>query len=413
MSYEAQLEVERALLAAICQNPTFLDMWLARLKPELFVTPLGSAAYPAISSVVEDGDAVTFPTMTLKMGAEALTAAGGVLEISKLFSSGSTPSLIRKFVTVLEENLAKRNALVGARMISELVESGAPYKQIQPAIEQLIVAMDIPQIDEQEFAQVGGAMAKVIEEIEFAQKHGGKLLYPSTGLSDLDDKIGGLAPGLLTVIQADTSVGKTALALALLRAFAEQGNKALVFSYEMNTARLAKRLLSSIAQVPLKNILRGTLSEHQMHMLEGGIRKLTDMPIYFREKITDMNVNALRREARKAVKQFGVSLVVVDYIQLVPPANPKDNRERQVAHISYSLQKMAQELNVHVIALSQVNDDGKVRESRAIGHDADIVLELEGEDDERTLRIKKNRDGEKGKIELSFEQTTQRFSLAL
>ncbi len=126
-----------------------------------------------------------------------------------------------------------------------------------------------------------------------------------------------------------------------------------------------------------------------------------------------MNVTALRREARKAVKQFGISLVIVDYIQLVPPTNPKDSRERQVAHISYSLQKMAQELGVHVIALSQVNDDGKVRESRAIGHDADIVLELEGEDDERTLKIRKNRDGEKGKIELTFEQTTQRFSLAI
>lgn len=413
MSYEAQLEVERELLSALCQNPNFLDMWLGKLKPELFVTPLGSTVFPGVCAVHEEGDVITFATLTLKLGEGGIAAAGGPVDLSGLFSKGSAPALIRKFVTILEENLAKRSALAGANMIKALVESGAEYKQIQPAVEQLITAMDIPQVEEKEFTEFGGVMNTVIREVEEAQKSGGKLLHPSTGLADLDEKIGGMAPGLLMIIQADTSVGKTALALSFLRAYAEQGHKALVFSYEMSSARLSKRLLSSISRVPLKNILRGTLSDQQMIMLEGGVRKAMGLPVYFREKISDMNVNAIRREARRAVKQFGVGMVVVDYIQLVPPANVKDNRERQVAHISYSLQKMAQELNVTVVALSQVNEDGKVRESRAIGHDADILLDLEGEDDERTIWIRKNRDGERGRVDLTFHAETQRFSLAI
>jgi replicative DNA helicase len=411
MSYEAQLEVERELLAALCQNPNFLDMWLGRLRPELFTTPLGSTAFPGILGVHEDGETLTFATMTLKLGEGGIAAAGGPVELSCLFSKGSTPALIRKFVTILEENLAKRNALSGANMIKALVESGADYKQIQPAVEQLITAMDIPQSEAAEFVPLGSVMAKVIDEIEAARKNEGRLQHPSTGITDLDDKIGGLAPGTFIVVHAKTSRGKSAFATQLLAEFAKQEAKGLVFSYEMSSSRLSKRLLAHLSKVSLKHLIRGTLSQDEMFKLEGGIRTATGLPIYFRENCVDMNINAIRREARRAKKQFGIGLVIVDYIQLVPPANFKDNRERQVAATSYGLQKMAQELDICVVGLAQVNDDGLLRESRAQAMDADIVLGLEGDDEgERTLRIHKNRDGELGAIDLEWNGAFQTFS---
>ena len=222
------------------------------------------------------------------------------------------------------------------------------------------------------------------------------------GISALEGQIGGgLYPPDLIVTAAATSGGKTALAMQIALTSALEANaQVLIASYEMSAERLTDRLISQAASVPASLLRNGMFTADQFHRLKSGTSKLRAAGIHLRDKISHWTMDDVTAEARAIKARYGLHMVVVDYIQLAAPRvvarGKQQTREREVAEMSRSLKALAKELHVPVIALSQLTD-GKLRESRAIGHDADIVLIIQddpkGRDDHREIHIDKNRDG--------------------
>jgi replicative DNA helicase len=224
----------------------------------------------------------------------------------------------------------------------------------------------------------------------------------------IDDEIRGCRRGEYVIICAEVSVGKTALAMQGALNTAIGGGSVAMFSFEMSAVRMALRMFCQLGKIRMglmRTRLFDAVERNRLLQVADVLRKLH----IHMEDAFSMNINGLVSRCRQIHAKEPLELVVVDYLQLVTPGTAKrtDNREREVADISRKLKNMAGELDVTVIALSQLNEFGKMRESRSISQDADIILKIEPEGDSEHFRnviIDKNRDGARGKkFPVTFE----------
>jgi replicative DNA helicase len=265
-------------------------------------------------------------------------------------------------------------------------------------------------------------------------KDKGAMTGLSTGLKDIDQILWGMKGSEMIVLAGRPSCGKTSLAMNIAEAVAlplhgrkAQGN-CLVFSMEMSAIELGKRLASSRARVNQKMIRAGMLSATDLSSLEKAEKEFMESKLYI-DEASSPTVMQIRAKARRLHAKKPLSLIVVDYIQLIAPANPRSPREQQVAEASKGLKSLAKELNISVMVLAQLNRDSEksdrkprlsdLRESGAIEQDADVVMmlyrpKIEGDEFQTAsnlmgLIINKNRNGEVGDVELAFSNTITRF----
>ncbi len=248
---------------------------------------------------------------------------------------------------------------------------------------------------------------QAIDQIEHRFNNPGTLGGLSTGLRDLDRIGDGLHAGEMIVVAGYPSTGKTALAVNIAVSCALNKIPAAIFSAEMRPVQLIVRSLCSNARA---NYHR--LDESGIKKMATEAGKLSKSPLHI-ESAQGMAIGKLCAIARRLKQKHGIKIVVVDYIQLLTGTG--DSREQQVSSISKGLKAMALELEVTVLALSQLNDDGQLRESRAIGQDADSVWRLENVGEAQSfvqpvkLNVQKCRDGETGKVDLVFRKEFTRF----
>ncbi|MCD8313801.1 MAG: replicative DNA helicase, partial [Bacteroidales bacterium] len=281
---------------------------------------------------------------------------------------------------------------------------------------------------------VGSVISQVMTDIERLQDNPGVSGVPS-GFQSLDRVTLGWQPSDLIIIAARPSVGKTALVLNMARNAAVDFDKPVaLFSLEMSAKQLVKRMMVSETGLSSEKLKGGVrLEQYEWAQLDHQLKKLIDAPIYI-DETPSMPVMEFRSKAKRLVKQKGVKLIIVDYLQLMQgPAELRAFREQEVAAISRTLKATAKELNVPVIALSQlsrraVNREGSnsrpllsdLRESGSIEQDADMVLFIhrydyqglseKAEDEGKTdLIIAKNRNGEVGDIHMMFRKDETRF----
>lgn len=234
----------------------------------------------------------------------------------------------------------------------------------------------------------------------------------SFGIDPLDSALLPIEPGNQVVICSETGGGKTTLAC---QAFLCSSEKSFaMFSLEMGARSLIMRMLSAEGSIPLGNLRRGRLTKQEHPRLTATIESLAKRTVYIEdEQPIDVRGIAARCRTFKR-KKSGLDAVIVDYLQLVGPSpgGKRDvSREREVAEISRSLKSLALELDVVVIALSQLNDNGQLRESRAIGQDADVVLHvLPADGGGSSIQIRKHRNGPRGVFLVHFDGSTLRFS---
>jgi len=232
----------------------------------------------------------------------------------------------------------------------------------------------------------------------------------STGLSDLDKLTDGIHGGEFIVIGAPTSCGKTALALNIIVHNALKGVPSGMLSAEMQPVKLALRSLCAESRVNFKRI-----DEHGVGRMIGAAKLITNSPIHL-DSINGFSIGQVRALARRMKQQHGIKILAVENIQLLE-GNGK-NREQEIANVSRGLKGMALELDIAVLGLSQLNDEGRLRESRAIGHDADSAWILSNDGEWQPLvqpvklTVEKCRDGETGKIDLIFRKEFTRFESA-
>lgn len=261
-------------------------------------------------------------------------------------------------------------------------------------------------------------VVQAVARYEQWMQTGGKALDGiSTGLPDVDRVLNGLRPSDMTVLAGFPSTGKTAMALQwLVHAAVRGGTPGVMFSLEMPARDLVSRAILSEARVNASAARRGEFNQADFPKMTRASAELSKAPVHFVEAY-DMEAGQLRSSVRSYVRRHGVKLVVVDYLQLLTAAGATadETRQGEVARISRCLKGVAMETGVHLVALSQLNDDGKLRESRAIGQDADNVLVLErgGDEGEVRLHVRKQRNGEAGvAVPLTFVGGYTRFESA-
>jgi len=352
--------------------------------------------------------------------AKVIEEVGGVAYLVSMQDMVPSSANIEYYLTIVfEKYILRRIIQTCTDAVARVYECEGEPMTLLGEVEQDILKINRSSGCAEE-EDVVALVKKSVTAIQIMCENQGKISGISTGLKDLDKVTDGMHGGELIVIAAYPSVGKTSLAMNIAEHVVLREKKAVgVFSFEMSGVSLVTRFICSHARVNLRNIRNGYLTEADFPRIAQSATEISKAAMHF-ECNGDLTVPQMRAKARRWKQAHNVELIIVDYIQKVRASGRKDgNREREVADISDGLKSMAMELGVPVIALSQLNDDGKLRESRSIGQDADGVWMLKRNDSESNeqtdsviLELQKQRNEERGVIiPLIFLKKFTRFEL--
>jgi replicative DNA helicase len=399
------IEVEQALLGAILVNNEAFYRVSDFLEPEHFFEPLHQKVYKDIGSLVRAGKAATPITLKTFLPAD--------LDVAGLNGSQYLARLATEATTVINAgdygrtvyDLALRRALIGIGEVMVNVAYDAPVElgpqaQIEDAERRLYELAETGRYDGgfQRFAQ---AITTAVENAARAYERDGKLSGLATGLRDLDRMMGGLQPSDLIVLAGRPGMGKSSLATNIgyniARAWRGEvradghitsvnGGIVGMFSLEMSAEQLATRIISERTEIPSSRIRRGEIESGDFDRIAGAAREMEAIPFYI-DETGGLSIAQLAARARRLKRQKGLDLIIVDYIQLLQGSSRRaaEGRVQEVTEITTSLKALAKELNLPIVALSQLsrqveNRDDKrpqlsdLRESGSIEQDADVVM---------------------------------------
>lgn len=371
------------------------------LKPEHFSHPAHQEIYKLAEKQFAAGipfDIITAKTYLDQQG--VLESVGGIDYLTQLSSAGATVVNVEQYGRIVYENAMRRDLIALGQDITDaaFVEDldNPVSKQIETA-EQKLFEMATTGVSEKEVSSIASALKDALSEAEIAYKADGKLSGLTTGLNDLDKSISGLHHSDLIIIAGRPAMGKTTLAMniafnaanAILYGRANEKYKGAVvfFSLEMSSSQLAARVLSSQSKIPATAMREGSLTDEDFLKMSQYSAAIGKVPLFI-DDTPGMSVPMIRTRARRlARKHGGIALIVIDYLQLMtsPGGKRNDNRVQELSEITRGLKMLAKELDVPVIALSQLsrsveNRDDKrpqladLRESGSIEQDADIVM---------------------------------------
>ena len=279
------------------------------------------------------------------------------------------------------------------------------------------------------FAEMSDLVKQTYDELDKRSQGGGNITGVSSGFRELDNLTAGLQNGELIIIAGRPSMGKTAFALNIAEhtALADE-NPVAIFSMEMSASSLAQRMISSLGRVNAHSIKTGQLEEKDWNRVDGAIQQIKNAPIYI-DDTPSLTPIELRARARRIQREKGLSLIVIDYLQLMSVHGNKENRATEISEISRNLKALARELNIPIIALSQLNRSveqrtdkqpqmSDLRESGAIEQDADLIAfiyreEVYDPDTDKKgvalINVAKQRNGSIGQFNLTFLGRYTRF----
>lgn len=421
------IEAEQGFLGSILLDPkTALAEARSNIaEPESFFYDLRHAViFKTACELSDENIPVDLVTLSEKLkGAGKLDQVGGISYLSALPDATPSAANLDYYAGILEEKASLRRLLQACqRAISNVYENGSDAESIISQAEREILSAR--QQRKSKTPETKELVREALSEIERLHQQQGAIGGISTGLSDLDYATDGLHAEEMLVISGFPGSGKSALAMNIAEHVAIERRKPVgVFSLEMGAKRLVMRMIASGGRVNLRSIRDGKLCAGDFPKIGNAASRLSASPLHFCD-LADLTISQLRAKARQMVQQFDVKMFVVDYLQLLTAPGKKDqNREQEVSAISRGLKLMACEFKVPVLALSQLNEDGKLRESRSIGQDADSVWRLKAKEEEAAnkggiatpmqIEILKQRDGEAPKIvDLVFLKPFTRFECA-
>ena len=419
------LEAEESVLGAMMVSegsitPVILDV---RLRAEDFYRDRHRTIYEAIRVLYERSepiDALTVAEFLTQRG--DLDDAGGKHNLQTLASTVPAPGNARHYAQIVKQNSLLRRLLGAAQTIQQSVHErgGEPESLVEDAERLLFrVAHEDRASD---FRNMGAILEEEIDRLEQLAQGDGELTGVGSGFIDLDKVTGGFQPGNLIVIAARPAMGKSALVTNIAQSVSKEGRPVAFFSLEMSEAELAHRFIAIEAKISSDRLRRGKVSERDWPGVVRACNVLEKAPLWIDDS-SDLGLLDLRAKARRLhaeTKDLGV--IIIDYIQLMRPEDPRQNRVEQVGQMSRGLKILARELNVPVIALSQLSRAPEqrpdkrpilsdLRESGNIEQDADLVAFLYRDEyydreseaqGEAELIIRKHRNGPIDTIHLAF-----------
>jgi replicative DNA helicase len=390
-------EVEQALLGALLVNNRALEKVSEFLKAAHFYSPVHGRIYEAIAKFVERGQDASPATLKNYFEKDAdLANAGGGAYLADLAAGVVSVVNVEDYGRTVYE-LHLRRALIN--LGEEVVNTAYTHDLDTTAAQQIEGAekrlFDLATAGETKggFQPFHETLAKAITQAQLAYQREGSITGVTTGLADLDKKLGGLQRSDLIILAGRPSMGKTALATnmavsaakAYMESSGKEGAVAAFFSLEMSAEQLATRILADMASVASDRIRRGEVRDTDFHKFVEASHALSRMPLFI-DDTPALTIGAIRTRARRLKRQHGLGILVVDYLQLLQGSGrSQENRVLEISEITRGLKAIAKEMEVPVLALSQLsraveNRDNKrpqlsdLRESGSIEQDADVVM---------------------------------------
>lgn len=430
------LEAERSILGAVILDNHSLNAAVEKLRPDDFFLPQHRLIFSQMVQLAEKQEAIdTITLMEDLTRRNELEAAGGIAYLSQLTDGLPRLTNVEHYARIVKEKAVLRSLIYSASAIQEqALAAGDDADVILDRAESAIFQL----AEDRVRAGLIGVKELVRESFERLERifsEGRRITGLATGYTDLDNQTAGLQPSELIVLAARPSMGKTALALNIAENVAlRQRAPVAIFSLEMSKESLLLRMLASEARVDAHKFRTGHMNREDWGKITTGLGNLGEAPLWIDDSASS-TVLEMGAKARRLKRDKGLSLVIVDYLQLVVPSNTgrNTNRQEQVASMSRAMKGLAKELKIPVLVLSQLTraperDERKpqladLRESGAIEQDADVVLFInrpnfyktdlpEEERAKAELIIAKQRNGPTGTLNFVFLARHTRFEEA-
>lgn len=422
------IEVEKSLLGAILLDRDALVRVLTFLRAEHFYEKRHAVIYEAMKSLFMASISIDQLTLTDYLQKQhTLQEVGGRSYLVELIEGVPTSAHAEQYAKTIKEKALRRNLITAAATITDLAfDEEKPTSDVVNQSQHELFQVSVQGVDKG-FTHIKDVLAQVYEEAAAVDPSQGSMLGVPTGFRDLDAMLGGLQKSDLVILAARPSMGKTSLALDMVRNIALESKKVAFFSLEMSQQQLASRLLASQSGVGLWQMRTGGLTEEEFAKLSEGTGILSDLDISIDDS-PGANIVEIRTKARRLYMEQGIDAIFIDYLQLIQ-GNTREGRVQEVSQISQELKNMARELKVPVVALSQLSRKTEdrpdrmpqlsdLRDSGSIEQDADVVMFIHREDyyDPETekkgiaeIKISKHRNGPTGSVDLAWVKEMASF----
>lgn len=431
-------DAEQAVLSAILMDTDALTVATEIIDDGAFYSERHRRIFRAMVALGEKGTTIDPLTLSEQLSTRGeLDAAGGKDFIGYLVDAVPTSANVSYHAAIVQEKAVLRHLIqTGTQIVQDAFSGLSSASELLDAAEAKIFTVS-EQRRRDGFIRVKDLLWNSMERIEALQRGGKSITGIATGFADLDEMTSGFQPADLIIVAARPSMGKTAFVLnAAQHAAIEDHNAVAFFSLEMSKDQLVQRMLTSEARVDSQRLRKGMLRDDEFPMLARAAGILSSAHIWI-DDTPSMGLLEMRSKARRLKAEHDIKMVIVDYLQLMSGSGDDENRQQEVSKISRGLKGLAKELNIPVVALSQLsrapenrtNDKrpqlSDLRESGAIEQDADLVMFLyrrehyEGLTDKATgeslegkaeLIVGKQRNGPTGLVNLHFHKEYTRFA---
>ena len=427
------LDAETSVLGSMMLSKDAIADVVEHLRGEDFYKPAHETIYDVILDLYASGepaDAVTVSNALSKSG--DLARIGGAAYLHTLIQSVPTSANAIFYAEIVRElALLRRLVTAGTRIVQMGYDAQGDTDDLINRAQSEIYQVTERRSSE-DYVRLSEVLQPTVEEIERSGSHDGDTAGVPTGFFEFDELTNGLHPGQMIVIAARPGVGKSTLALDFARSAAiDHGQTTVIFSLEMGRLELTTRLLSAESGIPLQKLRQGKLDDERgdWTTLANTMGKINDAPLFIDDS-PNMALTEIRAKCRRLKQQHDLKMVVIDYLQLMTSGKRVESRQQEVSEFSRSLKLLAKELEVPVIALSQLNRSSEqrndkrpmvsdLRESGSIEQDADMVLLIHREDmydkesphaGEAIIMVAKHRNGPTGEITVAFQGARSRFA---
>ncbi|WP_139492481.1 replicative DNA helicase [Brevibacillus dissolubilis] len=424
------LEAEQSVLGAVFLSKDALITAVEILQPEDFYKASHQRIFKIFLDLYEKGEPVDLVTVTAELQQQkVLEEVGGVTYLTDLASSVPTAANVEYYAKIVEEkSLLRRLIRTATKIANDGYTREDDVGEIIADAEKYILEISHNR-NSGGFIPIKDALMETYEKIEALSQQTGDITGIPTGYTDLDKMTSGFQRSDLIILAARPSVGKTAFALNVAQNVAARANETVaIFSLEMGASQLVQRMICAEGNLDAQKMRSGRLDEDDWQKLTMAIGTLAKAPVYI-DDTPGITVQDIRAKCRRLQQERGLGMILIDYLQLIQGRGKGDNRQQEVSEISRTLKGIARELNVPVIALSQLSRGveqrqdkrpmmSDIRESGAIEQDADIVAFLYRDDyyDKETenknvieIIIAKQRNGPTGTVELAFLKEYNKF----
>lgn len=423
-------KAERAVLGGILQHPERIPEVLTLIKPQDMDTDRHRAIFNGLVEGYNAGEVVdelSGANYLLEKG--ALDNADDAVAATSLVSEAPLQVSLMMHVEQVADNAARRRIAAGTTRLSQAHQEGVPVETLTELAQEIVDSATA--VNGQDMRRIGHTIDELLETISM-RADGATEDRIETGFPDLDNTLnGGLKPGQLVIVAARPGVGKSTLALDIMRHMSiTHDHPSLLFSLEMTEDEVQERAMSAEAQVPINQLKTGHVPQDSWDRIRVAREKFSDAPLWVDDspELTMLDITA---KAKLAVRQHGIRMIVVDYLQLLRSGSKEESRQQEVSNFSRSLKLLAKSCQVPVVAIAQLNREvekrgdeavpkaSDLRESGSLEMDADLVLlinrpDAQNKDHERAgeadIIVAKNRGGATGTVTVAQQLHYSRFT---